>query len=79
MERGGAESNESDPLAVEFGHVTQRLAQQHGLVQIMFFRQQPVKRGPLMLVQQTDANALQKISFVITSDFNKLTKHNVDG
>jgi hypothetical protein len=64
MECGGAESNEGDPLAVEFGHVTQRLARQHGRVQIMFFLQQPVKGGPLVLRQQPEADPRQEFSFV---------------
>ena len=64
MERGGIEGDEGDPVTVEFGHVAQRLAQQRGRVQIMFFLQQSVKRGPFVVLQQPDADAFQKIGFI---------------
>ena len=64
MERGGAEADEGNPLTVEFSHVAQRLAGQNPIVQVMLFLEQPVKLGPLVLVEQPDADALQEIGFV---------------
>ena len=63
MKRCGAESDEGNPLTVELGHVAQRLAQQQGLMQIMFFLEQPVKLGPLVNEEQADADAFEEIGF----------------
>jgi hypothetical protein len=64
MERPGAEGQKPEPSAVKFGDVSQRLAGQRRLVQIMFFGEQPVKLGALVLVEQTDVDALQDTGLV---------------
>lgn len=70
MERGGAESNQGDPLAVKFGHIAQRLAGQHGLVQVMLLLQQAIKLRLLGLVEQPDRDALQEIGFMANGCVN---------
>ncbi len=37
VERSGGESDEGDPLALQFSHVAQGLAGQHPIVQVMLF------------------------------------------
>jgi len=52
MQRSGADGKEGDPVAVEHGHLTQRLAGQRGLVQVMLLFEQASKLRPLVLVEQ---------------------------
>ena len=47
MEAGGAEGDEGEPLAVEFGDMAQRLAGEDGVVRIVLFPEQAIKFRPL--------------------------------
>ena len=51
-------------MPVEFGDIAQGLAGEEGGVQIMFFDQEPVKLGPLVIEEAADVDALQEIGFV---------------
>jgi len=64
MEGGGAEGEQGDPLAVEFGDVAQRLAGEAGIGQVMLVCERLVKHGALVGAEQAEGDARQNISFV---------------
>src|SRR5207249_391618 len=63
VEGGGAEGEQGDPLAVEFGNVTEGLAREAGAGQIMLVLQETVELGALLVLEQAHGNAFQNFGF----------------
>jgi len=67
VERRRAEAQQREPLAIQFGHIAQRLAGKRGIIQIMFFDERAIKFGPLVIFKQPYLDAPHDIGFVSLS------------
>jgi hypothetical protein len=63
MQRGGAEGQQRHPLAVDFGHVTQRLACEPAALKIMLLLQIVIKLADFILRDQTHRHSIQNVAF----------------
>jgi hypothetical protein len=63
VETGRAERQEGKPLAVELGDLTQRRADEGGVVQTMLFPEEPLKLRAFGLEEQAHGDAGQHLAF----------------
>ena len=63
MEGGGAEGEQGDPLAVEFGDIAEGLAGQAGAGQIVLLFEGAVEGLVFVLAEQTHGHAPQQVGF----------------
>lgn len=63
MEGGGAESEQGNPLTVEFGDGAEGLAGQTGIGQIVLLFQGAVEDLALVVADQTEGDSFQDVGF----------------
>ena len=57
LESGGAKGEQSDPLAIEFGDVAERLTGEAGAGKIMFGLERRIEGVALVVAEQADGDA----------------------
>ena len=63
VEGSGAEGEQGDTLAVEFGDVAEGLASEAGAGQIVLVFQEAIELGALVLAEQAHGDAFQNLGF----------------
>ena len=64
MEGGGAETEQRDPLTVQFGHVAEGLTRQAGAGQVVRMFQAAVELVAFLVADQPDRHSFQNVSFI---------------
>jgi hypothetical protein len=67
MGRGATESEKGNPLAIEFGHITEAGAAQSSTMQIMLPFQKVIESRPFLLPDQANGDSSERVGFGPTS------------
>jgi hypothetical protein len=63
-EEAAVVDDQRDPLTVQFGHITQRLAGRNAVVQTVLLLEETIKLRPFVLTEPADTDTTQDLGFI---------------